>query len=530
MTTVRVRNALLSVSDKEGIVELARALVEHGARIFSTGGTKGALVAAGLPVEDVQTLTGQPEAFGGRMKTLSFPVASGLLFDRERDRAEAEALGITPIDLVAVNLYPFASHKDRGLALGELIEWIDIGGPTMIRAAAKNFAHVAVLTSPAQYGDLVAELAAVNGTTIAARTRWMKAAFAATAAYDGMIAEHLAEARATVALPRFGAPETLRYGENPHQKATFSPAEHGLALEVLGGRELSYNNLVDLDAALDATWSLATPACAIVKHENPCGLATGPLVDALLPLAWAGDEVSAFGSVIAFNRPVTKTTLAFLEIENKEKRKFVEVIAAPAFSDGALEALAQSKNLRVLRVTDERRGPRAAYRVLSTGLLAQDADRTPFEKIEVVSAAPPTTIDRELLTFGLHAARCLKSNAIALVRREGDVLSLVGMGAGQPNRVRSTELAVAQARRSFEAASKRLEPKEREAFVRACFADVMLVSDAFFPFADGPEVALAAGVRLLVEPGGSIRDAAVIAAVDRVGAHLLFTGTRHFKH
>ena len=530
--TKRIRTALLSVSDKTGIATLGRALARHGIKMYSTGGTKGALEAAGLDVIDVATLTGQAEAFGGRMKTLSFPVASGILFDRDRDRAEAEALGITPIDLVVVNLYPFAEHKEKGHALGELIEWIDIGGPTMIRAAAKNFAHVAVLTAPADYDALIAELDEHGGATrLTSRQRWMQTAFAATADYDAMIAAHLADRSGELAPSlQFGPPERLRYGENPHQRATFAPAKNGIVLEMLGGKELSYNNLVDLDAALDAVLPLPDPACAIIKHENPCGLASGPSTEALLERAWAGDDVSAFGSVIAFNRPLTKRALEFLALDDKEHRRFVEIVAAPAFDDAARAYLASSKNLRALRIDDRRSGSRKQHRVLATGLLVQDADVVAFDKLDVVSEAKPSFIDEPLLRFGIHAVRCLKSNAIALVRREAQTLTLLGMGAGQPNRVRSTELALAQAKRNLTAEARAKGERDIDASVRRNLGSAYLISDAFFPFADGPELALEAGVRFLVEPGGSIRDADVIAGANRHGAHLVFTGTRHFKH
>ena len=506
--SVPIKTALLSVTDKTGIVELARALHRHGVQLISTGGTRATLLAAQLPVTDITAVTGNPEAFGGRMKTISFAVASGILFDRDRDAVEAQTLGVLPIDLVVANLYDFAGHKDAGLDLPQLIEHIDIGGPTMIRAAAKNYQHVAVVVRPVRYQELIDELDANAGTSLALRRALMREAFTLTAHYDTMIAEHLCG-------------ETLRYGENPHQTAQFVPNADGVRFDILGGKALSYNNLVDLDAALAAVLPLSEPACVIVKHENPCGLASGPVVRPLLERAWAGDPVSAFGSVIAFNRAVSALDLAHLAMHDKAARKFVEIVAAPEFTADALQALAHNKNLRVLRIRDARVGPRTTKRVLSVGTLVQGADNVLAEKCDVVSQTRPAQVDHELLNFGLHAVRCLKSNAIALVQRQGQTLALLGMGAGQPNRLKSTQLAIAQARDNL--CAQGLD-------VAVGLAQAYLTSDAFFPFADGVQVALDAGVRTIVEPGGSLRDGEVIAACDAAHAVLIFTGTRHFKH
>lgn len=499
-----IRRALLSVTDKTGIAVLGRALHARGVELISTGGTAKALLAEGLPVTDISTITGNPEAFGGRMKTLSFQVASGLLFDRDRDAAEAAKLGIAAIDLVVANLYDFAGNLGLGLSDQALIEYIDIGGPTMIRAAAKNFKDVAVLCRPDQYPDFIETLEATGCTTLEQRRTWMAAAFALTARYDALIAEQLGST-------------PLRYGENPHQWATFLHDPDGVHIAQLAGKELSYNNLVDLDAAWAAVGTLAQPACAVVKHENPCGLASGPDVDALLSLAWAGDPVSAFGSVIAFNCRVTAAMLRHLDLADKARRKFVEIVAAPGFAEEALALLAHNKNLRALQLTDRRTGQARKKRWLSTGLLVQDEDVVLHDGWHCKTDIQHRVIDDLLFEFGMHAARCLKSNAIAIVRRQGEMLQLVGMGAGQPNRVKSTELAVAQARANL---------AEQGADLSAC----VLASDAFFPFADGPQVALDAGIRWLVEPGGSLRDPEVIAACNAVEAHLFFTGIRHFKH
>ncbi|MBI2378863.1 MAG: bifunctional phosphoribosylaminoimidazolecarboxamide formyltransferase/IMP cyclohydrolase [Deltaproteobacteria bacterium] len=524
---VPVRTALLSVSDKSGIAELATVLHEGGARLISTGGTREVIAKAGLPVTEVGAVSGNPESFSGRMKTISFQIASGLLFDRERDLAEAQRLGVVPIDLVVANFYPFAANKDRGLSLEELIEFIDIGGPTMVRAAAKNFAWVGVVVHPKDYGPVARELREHGGLARATRERLMRRAFAYTAAYDSMIASHLTGG---VTYPELGAPEHLRYGENPHPKAEFRPRIDGIHLDVLGGKELSYNNLVDLDAALAAVLPLTAPAVAVVKHENPCGLASGTDRARLLERAWEGDPVSAFGSVIAFNVPVTQEMLGVLAMDRKEARRFVEIVAAPGFDESAISWLSHNKGLRILRFDDRRSGLSRSSRLLSTGLLTQDSDLTLTEKLEVVSKRRPAELDSELIGFGVHASRCIKSNAIAIVRRRGDMLELLGMGAGQPNRLRSSELAVAQARRNLESEASRRSETDVERWVRGQLADAVLVSDAFFPFADGVEVALAAGIRAIVEPGGSIRDAEIVAACDSAGAALIFTGTRHFRH
>jgi len=515
---MKIRTALLSVSDKTGIVELAQALRAQQVRIISTGGTKDVLQKAGIAVTDITEVTGNPEAFGGRMKTISFQVASGILFDRTRDKDEAEKLKILPIDLVVANLYPFAEYKEKGLSLEELIEYIDVGGPTMIRAAAKNFQHVAVLTRPEDYPGFIAELGEKAGAvSVESRKRWMRTAFHATATYDTMIAEHLAG-------------EKLRYGENPHQSATFTPDPSGISFDVLAGKELSYNNLVDLDAALAAALPLAHPTCAIIKHENPCGLASSENLGETLERAWGGDPVSAFGSVIAFNRKVNESDLKFLGMDQKETRRFVEIVAAPDLTDEAVAYLKQNKNLRVLRIRDQRTGPKKTRRMLSTGTLVQDADEIFTEKLDVVSAKKPEKLDEDLLRFGVHAVRCLKSNAIALVRRHGTGMELLGMGAGQPNRVKSTELAISQAQANLRMEAQAQKVADVDAYVRQGLGSAYLISDAFFPFADSVEHAIEAGVRTVVEPGGSLRDPDVIKVCDASGVVLVFTGTRHFKH
>jgi phosphoribosylaminoimidazolecarboxamide formyltransferase / IMP cyclohydrolase len=522
---VRIRSALLSVTDKTGIVALGQALAERGVRLISTGGTRAVLEAAGLPVVEISQITGNPEAFGGRMKTISFQVASGILFDRDRDQDEATGLKIEPIDLVVANLYAFADYKDKGLATAELIEHVDVGGPTMIRAAAKNFAHVCVLTNPEQYSAFIAALRS-DTVSLALRTEWMKAAFALTASYDSMIAEHLSGTQAK---------SSLRYGENPHQQAWFSPLGARFELDVLAGKELSYNNLVDLDAAIATAFGLTQASCVVVKHENPCGIASGESLLGTLEAAWAGDPVSSFGSVIAFNRAITRTDLSFLSMDDKAARKFVEIVAAPDVDESALQYLKENKNLRVVRVRDTHKTAGAsksiktsAMRVLDIGTLTQSRDETLHDGLRVVSKAGSVPeLDKPLIEFGLHAVRQLKSNAIAIVRRsrDGQMLQLLGMGAGQPNRVKSTELALLQAKQNLA-----LEFGTDEAAIQRSLKACVLTSDAFFPFADGPEHALKCGIRILVEPGGSMRDQEVIDVCNAHQAVLVFSGLRHFKH
>jgi len=520
----RVRRALLSVSDKTHIVPLAKRLAAHDVELFSTGNTRATLLKAGLEVREVAELTGHAEAFGGRMKTLSFEVAAAVLFDRARDADEAAALGIAPIDLIAVNLYPFEAYRDAGVPLEQLIEHIDIGGPTLLRAAAKNFAHVVALAHPADYDAVCDELDASGGfTTIETRLRLMQRAFEVTRAYDTAIADHLATlAGAPVRTLRFGPEAPLRYGENPHQAAVLLRGARPSPLErVLGGKALSYNNLLDIEAALGAVRGQATGgavAVAVVKHGNPCGLAIGATAAQALELAWAGDPVSAFGSVIAFSQSVDADALAPLGLDaaDKEARRFVEVLVAPAFDAAARALAAQSKNLRLVELDPDEVATPIERRLVLGHLLEQTQDEALFDRLEVV--AGQVALDEALCAFGVRAARQLKSNAIALVRRtETGALQLVGMGAGQPNRVTSARLAVDRARETLGGA---------QADLSACYA----LSDAFLPFRDTLDVLADAGVRVLLQPGGSLRDAEVVAAGTARGVAVVMTGTRHFRH
>ena len=534
---IPIKRVLISVSDKSGIQAFAKTLHELGCEIISTGGSKKALEESGLPVTEISAVTGNPEAFGGRMKTISFQIESALLFDREKDKEEAAALGIAPIDMVVCNLYPFEQVKNRGADFDTLIENIDIGGPTMVRAAAKNFKFVAVVTDPADYPGLADELRQNNGA-LAYDTRFklMRKAFNATADYDATIASTMDETAGELSVRLgFGQAKELRYGENSHQTAWLlrrnAAPDSYYDVKVLHGKELSFNNMVDMYSALDSVRDLKQNGCAIIKHNNPCGLSEGADQRRVFEQAWAGDPVSAFGSVIAFNRPVGRETVAFLNLdaENKMLRKFVEALVAPAFDTAALDYLYQHKNLRVVEFDPARLTPDLDYRFLYNALLVQTVDGKLREKTEWVSGRQGK-VDEALLNFGLVAVRQVKSNAICIVRRlENGDHQLLGMGAGQPNRVNSTQLAIARARENLRNEFTG-SADELEAYIEEQMAQAVLVSDAFFPFPDNVERAAEAGIRIIVQPGGSIRDKAVIARCNELGVAMLFTGTRHFKH
>ena len=537
MDTIKIKRALLSVSDKTGIETLAKTLIDFGCEIISTGGTKKALEAAGIPVTEITQVTGNPEAFGGRMKTISFQIESALLFDREKDAAEAESLNIQPIDMVVCNLYPFEQVKRQGADFDTLIENIDIGGPTMVRAAAKNFKYVVIATDPADYPPLVEELKSNDGAlSYDTRHKLMRKAFNATADYDAMIASTMDETAGELSLRlSYGQAKELRYGENSHQSAFFlrrnNAADSLYDIDVLHGKALSFNNIIDINSAIDTVRDLKQSGCAVIKHNNPCGLSAGKDQRIVFEQAWAGDPVSAFGSVIAFNRELTLEAADFLNLDapNKMLRKFVEVIVAPSFEEKALEYLFQHKNLRVVEYDPQKVRPMWDYKVLHNALLVQNADTKLYEKTETVTEQS-VRFDERLLEFGMIASRQVKSNAIVIVRQltNGD-FQLLGMGAGQPNRVNSTQLAIARAkenlRLTFSGAAEQLERYIQEEMGKA-----ILVSDAFFPFPDNIELAAAAGIKNIFQPGGSIRDKLVIAKCDELGVGMVFTGLRHFKH
>ena len=534
----KIRRALLSVSDKTGVVDLARVLAGFQCELISTGGTKAALEEAGLNVTEVSAVTGDPESFGGRMKTISFEIESALLFHREKDAAEADRLGIQPIDMVVCNLYPFGQAARGGAHLDDLVENIDIGGPTMIRAAAKNFPFVATITDVADYSGLIAELQANDGALSAdTKKRLMLAAFNHTADYDALIAETMDQPLGAPSR-RFAAHAgtELRYGENRHQRA-WAFRQAGIPdslcdMEVLNGKELSYNNLVDILAAAEAVAGLKRSGCAIIKHTNPCGLAEADSPLRAISRAWEGDPISAFGSVIAFNTPVDDSAARFLDLdhEKKSRRKFVEVIVAPHFSDCALDYLRLHKNLRVVKFDPAAVAAAPAARFLGGACLIQESDDVLFEKLDRVTLVKPPLDDRDLIEFGLTAVKHVKSNAIVVVRKLDDGAHLLlGMGAGQPNRLVSIRLALEKCRENL---GREYDGPEEglDSFVADHLKNALLFSDAFFPFPDNVEACAKGGIRTVFQPGGSLRDKRVIKRANELGVAMVMTGTRHFKH
>ena len=519
MTLRPIKRALVSVYDKTGLEDLARDLHAAGVSIVSTGSTAKTIEAAGVPVTPVEELTGFPECLDGRVKTLHPHVHAGILADlRLEDHQQQLAdLGVEPFDLVIVNLYPFRETVASGATPDECVEQIDIGGPSMVRAAAKNHPSVAVVVSPDSYGD-VREALTSGGFTFEQRRRLAATAFAHTAAYDVAVAEWFAldydsDPEAGERWPQFLAgawqkQASLRYGENPHQQAALyaTPGGGGLAgAEQLHGKEMSYNNYVDTDAAWRAAHEHSTPAVAIIKHANPCGIAVGDDVAQAHARAHACDPVSAFGGVIAANRPVS------VAMAEQVADVFTEVIVAPDYEDGAVEVLQGKKNIRILRY-EVGPGVGTEIRPISGGVLVQDRDGVdaPGDDPSAWTLAVGEPADEATLAdlaFAWTACRSVKSNAI-LLAKDG---ASVGIGMGQVNRVDSCRLAV-----------------ERAGAERA--ADSVAASDAFFPFADGPQILLDAGVRAIVQPGGSVRDEETVEAAKAAGITMYFTGTRHFFH
>ena len=522
-TLAPVRRALLSVSDKHGLLDLARALDALGVELLSTGGSARALREAGLPVREVREITGFPEIMGGRIKTLHPRIHGGLLGRRGTDDAVMAEHGIAPIDLLVVNLYPFEQTVARpDCGLDEAIENIDIGGPAMLRAAAKNHAHVAVLVDPADYAPLIEALRGEGGTTLALRQRLAAKAYAHTARYDGLIADWLGaqveHARGEPFAPTLHLAlrraYSLRYGENPHQAGALyleAGAASGVAAtaRVLGGKELSYNNLADADAALECVKAFQrTPACVIVKHGNPCGVALGTDNLEAYQAAYACDPTSAFGGIIAFNQALDGATAAAILAQ-----QFVEVVLAPEIGTDAQAAFAKKPNVRVLATGawPEQAPPARELKRVAGGYLVQDTDRDTLllTDLKVVSRRVPSSTELRDLLFAWHVAMYVKSNAIVYAHG-GRTL---GIGAGQTSRVISTRIAALKA---------------QEAGLD--LQGAALASDAFFPFRDGIDTAAAAGVKAVIQPGGSMRDAEVIAAADEHGMTMVFTGVRHFRH
>jgi phosphoribosylaminoimidazolecarboxamide formyltransferase/IMP cyclohydrolase len=525
---VPLRRALLSVSSKEGLIELARVLAGRGVHLLASGGTHAALVAAGLEVTEVSAYTGQPEILGGRVKTLHPKLHGGILARRDvaADLAALEVQGIEPIDLVVVNLYPFAATVARpNVTFDEAIENIDIGGPSLIRGAAKNHAHVAVVVEPRQYPALIEQLNTHGGTTLEFRRSLAAAVFEQTAWYDRMIADYLAAAVAPgptefldTYVGRFMRRAVLRYGENPHQRAAFyvEPGTRGPNLAtaaILHGKELSYNNLLDLDSALRLVRHFAEPAAAILKHNNPCGAAVAGKLAEAFELAYEGDPLSAFGGIVGLNRPVDRATAERLCVAGR----FIEAVIAPDYDADALAMITSrpswknSVRLLALRapIGPEQPGPEGFdLRRVEGGLLVQDWDTMESDPASgtVATRRAPTEAERVALEFAWRVCQAVRSNAIVLARGR----QLVGVGAGQMSRIDSVKIAVAKA-----------GDKARGS---------VLASDAFFPFRDGPDAAAAAGVTAIIQPGGSKRDDDTRAACDEHGMAMILTGRRHFRH
>jgi phosphoribosylaminoimidazolecarboxamide formyltransferase/IMP cyclohydrolase len=524
---VPVERALLSVYDKSGLTEFARQLAALGIEIVSTGGTARLLRESGITVRDVSDLTGWPEMLGGRVKTLHPKVHGGILYRRGDvgDRQQTAEHKIAPIDLVVVNLYPFeATAANPDLTPNELIENIDIGGPTMVRSAAKNFESVAVVTDPVDYSAVAAEIVAHGEVSLATRLELARKAFALTARYDGKIAtdlERLSAANGSIELSQrpvlperlhfaFARRQELRYGENPHQRAAlYTPAGSiatGLsAARQLQGKELSYNNLVDLEAALALAGEFLRPAAVIVKHNNPCGTAEQDTLVEAYAKALACDPISAFGGVMAFNRALDAATA------EEVAKLFVECIAAPGYEPAALEKFAAKKNLRLLQLPaalSTRQEAEWELKRISGGVLVQEQDHHELAEsdLKVVTKRAPTREEIDAMLFGWKVCKHVKSNAIVFARAG----QTVGVGAGQMSRVDSVKIAVMKAQLPL--------------------AGSVVASDAFFPFPDGVEEAAKAGATAVIQPGGSVRDPDVIAVADRLGLAMVFCGVRHFRH
>jgi phosphoribosylaminoimidazolecarboxamide formyltransferase / IMP cyclohydrolase len=521
-TLAPVRRALLSVSDKTGLTDFAHGLDALGVSLISTGGTSAALRKVGVPVTDVSSLTGFPEIMDGRVKTLHPKVHGGLLGRRGTDDAVMAQHEIAPIDLLIVNLYPFEATTARpDCSFADAIENIDIGGPAMLRAAAKNHEHVAVVVDPADYAEIL-EALSHGGTSLSLRRRLAAKAYAHTARYDGAIANWLGarpdgertEPFAPTLNLAFDLKQTLRYGENPHQGGALYverdvPPGSVAGARVLAGKELSFNNIADADAALECVKAFRkTPACVIVKHANPCGVALGADLGEAYERAYACDPVSAFGGIIAFNRPLDGPTAQAIV-----KKQFVEVVIAPEVDAAALAALASKPNVRVLAsgIWDENALPSLDYKRVAGGLLVQETDRDTLllTDLKVVSKRVPDAAELRDLLFAWHVAMFVKSNAIVYAR-DGRT---IGIGAGQMSRVISARIAAMKA-------------GEAGLDVKGCG----MASDAFFPFRDGIDAAAEAGIRAVIQPGGSMRDSEVIAAADEHDIAMVFTGVRHFRH
>ncbi len=513
-----ISRALLSVSDKRGLLPFARTLSQLGVELLSTGGTADLLASSGIPVTKVSDYTGAPEVFGGRVKTLHPKIHGGILYRREEegDRVEAAREGIGPIDLVVVNLYPFSQTVARGAPFEEIIENIDIGGPSMVRSAAKNWKHVGIVVDPDEYERVAEELTRDRALSDETRRRLMLKAFQHTAAYDSAIANYLAgeEQPPAQLLKSAALVQALRYGENPHQRAALyrdprEPQRPTVAFaKVLGGKELSYNNLLDLDSALSCVMEFERPTAVVVKHNTPCGVASADTLLEAFRRARAADELSAFGGIVALNGPVDGALGEALA------ETFLEAVLASSFDEAALKALAGKKNLRLLE-SPPLGAPQMGWRrdsfelrTIAGGLLLQERDVGDVDRaaLRAVTQREPTAEELRDALFAFRVVKHVRSNAIVFAKGE----QTLGIGGGQTSRVDAVELAI----------------KKAKGDLKGCAVG----SDAFFPFRDGIDAAAQAGARCIIQPGGSLRDAEAIAAADEQGIAMLFSKVRHFRH
>jgi len=506
MNVFKIERALISVYDKTGLTDLVETLARNNVEILSSGGTAKAIKDAGLDVIDAAEYTGSPEVFSGRVKTLHPKIHGGILMRRDNpnDPADAAANDIKPIDLVVVNLYPFMEKVTSVTPESEAVELIDIGGVALIRAAAKNFKDVAVLYSPEQYPEFIRQYNSPDGVDMKSRKLWAGQSFAHTSAYDSAIESYFTGGMTV----KGSFIKDLRYGENPHQSsAWYSTAEHGLSkAKQLWGKDMSYLNVLDLDAALNITADFDEPACVIIKHTTPCGLAVGENPAQAYTRAFSGDTRSPFGGIVGFNRPVD------LETAMELSKIVLEAVIAPSFDEDALKLLQKKKNLRIIEAGEYHPDPAERKFVsLSGGFLVQDSDNIPIDRddFKVVTEIRPDEKQWKALVFGAKAVKWAKSNAVVLNNDQ----QTLGIGCGQTSRVGSVEIAVANA----------------GLFGHSLQGSVM-ASDAFFPFPDSVEEAAKAGVKAVVQPGGSIRDKEVIEAADKLGIAMVFTGKRHFRH
>ncbi|MFL2859109.1 MAG: bifunctional phosphoribosylaminoimidazolecarboxamide formyltransferase/IMP cyclohydrolase [Pontiellaceae bacterium] len=537
--SIKIQRALLSVYDKAGVIDFARNLSEMGVEILSTGGTASAIREVGIPVKDVSDFTGFPEMLDGRVKTLTPQVHAGILYMRDNDDhiSTMSEFNLGQIDLVCVNLYPFEETiAQPNVTLSDAIEQIDIGGPTMIRSAAKNMRFVTVVTDPSDYAKVIKEMRENDGKTNE-NTRFLLAqkVYARTAEYNASIANYLAQKVVDQHLDKpyvksYKSGKKLRYGENSHQDAWLYIDNDCIdasisQTDILHGKEMSYNNYVDGEGALEAVKELAgSSGVVIVKHTNPCGYATGETLSEAFNAAWSGDPISAFGSVVAFTEKID------LEVARCLEGKFVEAIIAPGFDSNALDLLMKKKNIRILKLKKpiSKSLPKKMVKHLTGGMLVQDIDTQIIHEWKVPTKVDFSESKKDLAKFGISAVKHTKSNAIVLVQEyKKRYYRVLGMGAGQPNRVDALKkLAVSKAIENLKDENNQISDEEIRDIISKC----VFVSEAFFPFADSIEAANEMGAKFIVQPGGSIRDDEVIDACNKYGISMAFTGMRHFKH